>query len=654
MAECGASSTYVAEQEALAETGTSNDRRFLFADFEVDLKRGSLTRGGKDIALRPKSFAVLLYLLEHAGELVSREELLDAVWPGVVVRDDSIAQCLIELRRKLGDDERTIIRTVPRRGLMFDIPVQIESAARTPTARPVAFRKGWMLTAGVAVVAVLAFWRVEGRGPTGSPIAKQEPTNPSIAVLRFTDLSPAGNNAWLADGLSEEIMHRLAQSPSLRVIARVSSFAVEGLVVAEIAEQLDVSHVLEGSLRRQGDTVRVTAQLIDAGTSSHIWSRTYDRELDDIIALQEEIAQAVADSLRASLNSPAAETDIAPLAYERFLEARYFYFRRAEGDLEKAQSRLEEAVAISPGFARAWAMLSRIARVLRSNALYRGHSALDIEAVQERQRHAMEQALVFGPELPEVHIAATNYYVAVGEEQRAAEHFEMARALDPDHTWVLNTLANAALVAGRLEDSICLNRRIVAQDPLNLAFRSFYQQHLLWAGRLEEAQAELDRILELAPAATVRSYELNLMVPLLQLFRGEIEAAAVSIEALPRGVERDRLLALIQHAQGRQSESDATLAELIDETNPPWNALYAAEVHAWRGEPDAALEWLSRIDLDAVVPRTRYFNSAYYSPFLAKLEGTPAWDDYRLSLLQLMQGEGAGYPWLEGSANVCR
>ena len=118
----------MAEQETEAKSATSSDRRFVFADFEVDLKRGSLTRGEKEIELRPQSFAVILYLLEHAGELVSREELLNAVWPGVIVTDDSIAQCLIELRRKLGDDERTMIRTVPRRGLIFDIPVQDEGA----------------------------------------------------------------------------------------------------------------------------------------------------------------------------------------------------------------------------------------------------------------------------------------------------------------------------------------------------------------------------------------------------------------------------------------------------------------------------------------------------------------------------------------------
>jgi TolB-like protein/DNA-binding winged helix-turn-helix (wHTH) protein len=666
MHESEAGSTPVAAHEAEAGAGSSNDRRFVFADFEVDLQRGSLTRDGAEIALRPKSFAVLQYLLEHAGQLVSREELLDAVWPGVVVTDGSVAQCLIELRRALGDDQRTMIRTVPRRGLIFDVPVRVEGAAAapTPSKRSASAKKGWTLAAGIAVMAVLAFWWVEGRRPAEAPNATPEPADTSIAVLRFADLSPAGDNAWLADGLSEEIMHRLAQSPSLRVIARVSSFAVEGLAAAEIAERLDVSHVLEGSLRRQGDAIRVTAQLIDAGTSSHIWSRTYDRKVDNIIGLQEEIAHAVADSLHASLTAPVDQAGIDPHAYELFLEARYFYFRRAEGDLDMAQARLEEAVAVSPEFARAWAMLSRIARVQWSSARYRGDPAGDIESIHERQRQAMQQALRYAPELPEVQISAANYYFSVGERQRGGEHFEIARSLDPDHHWVLNTLANAALLAGRLEESMCLNRRIVTQDPLNPAFRGFHQQHLLWAGRLEEAQAELDRILELAPSATGRHHEQNLMVPLLQMFRGEIEEAAVSIEFLPEDAQRDRLLALIQHARGLQSESDATLARLIAETNPPWNAFYAAEVHAWRGEEDEALEWLSRIDLDEVSPRTRYFISAYYSPFLAKLEGTPGWDDYRSRLLQVMQGDGEADPvssaldssrraWLEDSASGC-
>ena len=655
--------------EAEAGTGSSSDRRFVFADFEVDLQRGSLARGGEEIALRPKSFAVLLYLLEHAGQLVSREELLDAVWPGVVVTDDSIAQCLIELRRALGDDERTMIRTVPRRGLILEVPVQVEGAAAPPEpqTKSATARHGWKLAAGIAAMAVLALWWAAGRRPAEAPLAAPEPANPSIAVLRFTDLSPAGDHAWLADGLSEEIMHRLAQSPSLRVIARVSSFAVEGLAAAELAEKLDVSHVLEGSLRRQGDAIRVTAQLIDTGTETHLWSRVYDRGLDNIIDLQEEIALAVADSLHASLVAPVEEVDIDPDAYARFLEARYFYLRRADGDLERAQARLEEAVTISPGFARAWAYLSLIARVQRSEALYLGRPPGEIESLHERQRQAMEQALRYGQGLPLVHISATNYYYSIGETQRAAEQFEIARSLDPDHYRVLNLLGNIALHSGRLDESLCLTRRIVTRDPLNRAFRAFLVQHLIWAGRLEEAQAELDRILELAPSATGRHAELNLTVPLLQLLRGEFEEAATSIEAVAESPERDqreRLLALIQHALGLQAESDATLARLIAETNPPWNAVYAAEVHAWRGEGSAALEWLSRIDPGEIRPLSKYFITAYYSPFLAKLEGTPEWDDYRSGLLQIMRGDGevdpdasdddsSGFAWPGDSASAC-
>ena len=643
----------MAAHQAEAGTGPSNERRFDFAGFEVDLQRGSLARGSDEIALRPKSFAMLLYLLEHAGRLVSREELLDAVWPGVVVTDDSVAQCLIELRRALGDDKRTMIRTVPRRGLIFDVPVQVEAAGgpTVPEPRSVDVRHGWKLAAAIVALAILGFWWVQGQRFAEAPPVAPNTADTSIAVLRFTDLSPAGDNAWLADGLSDEIMHRLAQSPSLRVIARGSSFAVEGLAAAEIAEKLDVSHVLEGSLRRQDNFVRVTAQLIDAGTSSYIWSRNYDWEVDDVIELQEEIANAVADSLHANLTASVNKASIDPRAYERFLEARYFYFRRAAGDLENAEARLEEAITISPEFARAWATLSMIARVQRHTALYNGDSAEVIESIHERQRQATGQALRYGQELPEVHMMAAFYYHSTEEMQRAVEHFEIAHSLDPDHYRVLNTLGNAALYSGRLDESLCLNRRILRRDPLNLGFRQFEVQHLIWAGRLEQAQAELDRILELVPSATGRNSELNLMVPLLQLFRGEFVKAAASIESVAEGTERaqrDRLLAVIQHALGLQSESDTTLERLISQTNPPWNALYAAEVHAWRGEGPAALEWLNRIDPREISPQGRYLISAYYSPFLAKLEGIPAWDDYRSGLLQIMRHGGENDPGFAG------
>jgi TolB-like protein/DNA-binding winged helix-turn-helix (wHTH) protein/Tfp pilus assembly protein PilF len=619
----------------------SRNQRFCFGDFEVDPQRGCLARRGEEIALRPKTYSVLLYLLEHAGQLVPRDEMLAAVWPGVVVTDDSIAQCLIELRRALGDDTRTMIRTVPRRGLIFEAPVRLEESA-APPARPRgswAVRQRWLPAVVLAAAAAGLLWWAAVQRPFETPgEAVSVPPGRSIAVLRFTDLSPAGDQAWLADGLSEEIMHRLAQSPSLRVIARASSFAVEGQPVAAIAKQLGVSHVLEGSLRRQGDRVRVTAQLVDAATSMHIWSRTYDRELVDMLAMQDEIARAVADSLEIGLADAQAEPDVDPRAHALYLEGRYFYMRRSEGDLAKARERYEEAVAISPRFARAWAGLAATATARLFDSNFSPVGPADRKALHEMQRHAVEQALKFGPDLPEVHIRAARYYVLNGERARSLEHLEIARSLDPEHWLVQMTLANEMRNAGRIEESIPMVRREIERDPLNLALRHNLVHFLIQAQQPEAAQAELARALDLVPSPMTNSSLLRGLIPLLQILLGDFRAAAASIESMPEGAERSQLLALNEHALGLRAESDAALAQLISVDSTPWGAFHAAEVHAYRGEHALALDWLDRIGLGSGCENTSLAASVFYSPFLSRLAGTPDWEDYRSGALQSMQG----------------
>jgi len=628
------------------------NQRFFFGEFEVDPQRGSLTRRGEEVALRPKTHGVLLYLLEHAGRLVPREELLAAVWPGLVVTDDSIAQCLIELRRALGDDTRTMIRTVPRRGLIFDTPVRVEQAVAAPPPQraPAWARHRWLPAVALAAVATALIWWAAVQRPfeTQDEAAVRVPVARSIAVLRFTDLSPDGDQAWLADGLSEEIMHWLAQSPSLRVIARASSFAVEGQPVAAIAEQLGVSHVLEGSLRRQGDTVRVTAQLVDAATSLHVWSRTYDRELVDLLALQEEIARSVADSLEAGLTVPQAGPDIDPRAHALFLEGRYFYLRRAEGDLLKARKRYEEAVAISPRFARAWAGLAGIATATLFDSNLAPLDPADRKALREMQRQAVEQALRFGRNLPEVHIRAAQYYLLNGERVRSLEHVESARSLDPDHWLVRMTLVNELRKAGRIEESIALVRREIQRDPLNLALRNNLVHYLIQAQQPEAAQAELARALELVPSLMHPDSVLKELVPLLQILLGDFRAAATSIDSMPDSVERFQMLALNQHALGFRAESDAALAELISTASTPWSAFYAAEVHAYRGENARALDWLGRVDIGPACEDVKLASFIYYSPFLSRLAGTPDWQAYRAGALQSMQGCSHGVEIDEG------
>ena len=299
-----------------APAAPSSSRRYSFGEFTLDLERGALLRAGVHVDLRPKAFEVLRLLVERHGRLVTKQELLDAVWGRVVVTEGSVAKCLIEIRRAIDDAAQTAIKTVPRRGYIFDEPVTVhDGAVRAPipteavaAARPRAgsTTRRWIFGAALALaVTITASWvAVTLRGAPQSASAMSEMRGASVAVLPFVDMSAERESEYLADGIAEEILNLLAQVPAVTVIARSSSFSFKGqnADIATIAETLHVTHVLEGSLRKSGNQVRITARFVDAATSAELWTATYDRELDDLFAVQSEIAGAVAGALRGTLD----------------------------------------------------------------------------------------------------------------------------------------------------------------------------------------------------------------------------------------------------------------------------------------------------------------------------------------------------------------
>jgi TolB-like protein/DNA-binding winged helix-turn-helix (wHTH) protein/tetratricopeptide (TPR) repeat protein len=621
----------------------------VFGDFAVDLNRGLLTRCGEEIAVRPKALAVLLYLLEHAGRLVPREELLDAVWRGVVVTDDSVAQCVLELRRALGDHDRTIIRTVPRRGLIFDIPVRNEQESQSPdpppSARKVLHRWAW--AAAFVAVAVVLLWWTDWRTPT-PPAGPTQRT--AIAVLRFADMSPPPGHSYLADGFSEEILQLLAQHSSLHVISRTSSFAMDGQPVAAIAEQLGVSHILEGSIRLQDDQVRVTAQLIDTESGAHLWSQSYDRTPDRLMDVQREIARAVTQELRTLLAEP-ADAPVDPRAYALFLEAKFFYSRRADGDKIRAQSRLVEALAIEPGFARAWAVLAAVAAARLGDTTDRAEDPALRAQLLEIQRHAVEQALEFGPNLPETHHRAAQYYFYNGDRAKALEHVNIARSIDPHHPLVYVALVYDLRNSGRVDEASRLVNLNVQRDPLNVPLRADLMWDLLWAGRFEDVRSHLVSILDFNPSAIDENPHLGQPVVQADILRRDFEAVAWVIERLPEGVERLQAVALLRHGEGHEADADSALERLASVAHASREWVQVAEVHAYREEPEQALAWLNRIELRGDCGEDPLWRSIYYSPFLARLGDEPSWAKYRSAAFELMQGCLLGLD-LERAANA--
>jgi TolB-like protein/Tfp pilus assembly protein PilF len=471
-----------------------------------------------------------------------------------------------------------------------------------------------------------AFWyyqRVsENSTATSSPPPNTAafPTDASIAVLPFVNMSPDKDQEYFADGISEELLNLLAKVPELRVIARTSSFSFKGkdVDITEIARKLNVANVLEGSVRKSGDTLRITAQLVRASDSSHLWSQTYDRQMTDVFKVQDEIAAAVVAQLKIKLLDAAPKTRVTdPRAYAFFLQARGLYGQYNPAAFEQAIALYEQALALDPAYAPAWDGLA--------NAYW---GQMDLGALPFDRGHAMaresvNKALAHDPEYPPAYARLAVLEATLDRDlAAAARHVEQGLALDPVN---LDLMSAAALIArrlGRLDQSIELAEYLVARDPvstdgydaLGLAYR--------YSGQVDKAIAAYGMVLSLAPEAGWDH------TGLAQVLLDKGDARSALEEAQKEPVEIFRLVgtSMAYHALGQKAESDAALAELTRQyasTRP----YYVASVLAFRDERDRAFAMLNRAagqrdsDFGALAINTPFMNlhdDPRWLPFLRK------------------------------------
>jgi TolB-like protein/Tfp pilus assembly protein PilF len=408
----------------------------------------------------------------------------------------------------------------------------------------------------------------------------------SIAVLPFVNMSSDPEQEFFSEGISEEVLNLLAKIPELQVAARTSSFSFKGqsLEIPEIAKRLNVAHVLEGSVRKAGNEVRITAQLIRADDGFHEWSETWNRSADDIFAIQDEIAADVASQLKVTLLGvpPTVEaTDLA--AYALYLQARQLGRQGTPEGLERSMALYQQALAIDPDYAAAWAGLARDYYTQAGTELH------PIDEGYQLARDAANRALAIDPEYAPAH--AQLGYIAVyhGDLAAATRHLERALALDPTDS---DIIANAAILArslGRLGEAIALQAYAVARDPVNPIGHARLGLFYLWAGRLDESIASYRTTLSLSPGRIGANY--NIAAALL--LKGEPEAALAATQQESSELWRMVGLSMVYHALGQAAESDAALAGLMDryEQEAAYNIAY---VLALRGEANRAFEWLDK------------------------------------------------------------
>ncbi len=518
-----------------------SSERFRVGDWMVDPRLDEISRQGTTVKLVPKTMGVLRCLARRAGDVVAQEEIEKEVWGDVVVTPSSVYQSIADLRRALGDDKQqpTYIVTVPRKGyrlIASVVPDVVEAPAPAP-AVPVPRRRPYTawVAAGIAVLSVGLFFAVRDRGKSESVV---EPK--SIAVLPVEDFSEDGKGTPFADGLTEEMLNTLAQVPGLRVTARTSAFAFKGRNedVRTIGRALGTRYVLEGSVRRGSGRIRVTAQLIDAQNGYHLWSKTFDRPIGDVLAVQEDIANAVAESLQVTLNGEskiqlAARRPVKVDSYELYLLGRHYQLQRNPASMVKAIDYQQRAVAADPRFALAYAGLAdaHMATFYYSNR--------PLAAVERTIEPLLPKGLEINPRLPELYSARAVLRTEQWRLESAEQDLKRAIALNPNYADAYVRLGAAYEYSGRPRDALSAYSKAQELDPLHFILHTRRCLTFQNLGRYTEAAAACDRAIELERAPPNAYWARGLIA----LSSGDIpDAIAGYREALAHSPKRVDLL----------------------------------------------------------------------------------------------------------------
>lgn len=489
--------------------------RYKFGDFVLSPGEHLLVRGDAHIRLRPKTFQALVYLVERQGRLVKKEELLDDLWLGTIVTENTLSRCINELRQALGDNAQTpvFIQTVPRLGFKFIAAVEripeapaaagmgeeggfsAPQASRTPISR-------WRWFVGTAVlivaaVVVYAGWLIQHRS--------EAPVFPSIAVLPFTDMSENQDQEYFCNGMTEELITRLSRMPALKVIARTSVMRYKNSEksIKEIGAELQVATVLEGSVRKEGDDIRVNAQLINVADESHLWAQSYNKKLASVFELQDDVSQAIGQALQGTL-APAKRSALASTphknteAYEYYLKGRYqLYSKYArsghENDFQNAVKMFQKAIAIDSNYALAYVGLAHTYHMQWVYSGFQSRQALDLKF------NYAKQAVTLDSTLAEAQDMLASSYLTRLDFERSYRALRKALHLNPNLADANFTAAHFMQNLGLFEKSADYFNRVLALDPYDMRVYGLQADFLIRLGKLEEAAGQLQRGAEIEP-----------------------------------------------------------------------------------------------------------------------------------------------------------
>ena len=536
------------------------------------------------------------------------------------------------------------LKNIKLRMDLFRIILPWEKGAESPAKRTSKKSPLLVPAAILVILALLAGWwwmQRKNQPSVGAHAVPAAPTNTpdqkSVAVLPFVNLSDDKGSEYFSDGVSEELLTVLQKIPGMHVAARTSAFSFKGknAPAQEIGQKLGVAHLVEGSVRKAGDTVRIAARLTRAETGEELWSENFTRDLKDVFAVQTELAETIVAQVRDRLTGSAADSaDKQKIqaevqaaekggtknveAHEFYLQGRFYENRHSEKSAREALAAYQHAVALDPGFALAWAGVAQTNLWLAAFSTEGGQKGFDAHLASARD--AVARALSIEPDLPNGLLARATIETNFDFKwNAAAQTVSKALALAPADPNIVIAAANLEIARGNMDRAIELYRKAVELDPVSAQARTFLAFNLAATKRFAEARAEFPRVVELNPAAPWAHAGLGLSY----LLENKFEEAATAAQADEGEWCRLLIVSCARWAQNRVTESDAALAQLT--ANESETAAYQiAEVYAYRGEKDRAFEWLERArrQRDPGLPSLRK------DPLLTNLHGDPRWNAF--------------------------
>jgi TolB-like protein/DNA-binding winged helix-turn-helix (wHTH) protein/Tfp pilus assembly protein PilF len=592
-----------------------------FGAFQLNVAAGELRKHGIKLKLRPQAAKVLVLLATRPGEVVSREQLKDEIWGSnfFVDFEHGLNLCISQIRAALDDDadKPRYIETLPRHGYRFvarlEEPVGdagVPSPAPTPTitkpaiqpeehhgAEPegLARTRRWVFgaVALAGLVAIVLFAGLRGRLPAGTRPVRIG----SLAVLPLENLSHDAEQEYFADGMTDELITNLAQIRALRVISRnsVMQYKNKHKALPQIARELNVDAIIEGTVMRSGERVRITAQLIDARSDRHVWAETYERDLRDVLVLQDEVARAIAKEIKVQLlpeensrltNAPSINRE----SYELYLKGRYFWNKRDADDLNKALHYFERAAEKDPGYAPAQAGLADTYSLLGAA----GYDVLPRAEAEEKARKAAQKALRIDDTLAEAHASLAFVIYSYDWDWTGAEkEFQRAISLNPNYATAHQWYSELLIDLGRNEEALVQAQADLALDPLSLNANQNLARVHYFARRMDQAIEIMQKTLEMDP---------NFAIGHLRLGRA-YAAEGIYGQAITEFQEFARLsgdlplaIASIGNARARSGDRSGAnralnqLTTLSKHKRIP--SICFALIHIGLGNKDQAIAWL--------------------------------------------------------------